>query len=196
MVTVHARELRLVQYPSLTWITPHMLYPILSRLTAFESVTCLSLHSFSLRPFNEEDILAIFGRFFPTVRELNLEEPRATVGDLFRFLCRFRVLDNLSISDPEWEPGNTSPATGVGAVPPLRGTLYFLRLHADSENFVNLLASMPIAFKDILFANCRLPSKPVNRLLRRLSSSLKSFCASAWFDGGSRLVHIPLISND
>ena len=189
MATTHARELRLVQYPTLMWITPHMLHPILPRFTAFRAVTCLSIHLFSVRLFSGVDTQAIFGHFFPTVKELNLEEPRATAKGLHQFICRFLVLDHLSISDPEWEPGNTILAPEVETVPPLRGTLHFLRLHPDSAKFVDLLARMPVAFRDILFVNCQLPSTPVNRLLRRLSPTLKSFSASAWLSGGSQQVH-------
>lgn len=194
LATIHARELRLVQYASLTWITPHMLYPILSRFSAFKAITRLSLHSLSVRAFNEVDTRAIFGHFFPTVKELNLEEPRATAKSLLGFLSRFQVLDNLSISSPEWEPEDTSVALEVETVPPLRGMLHFLWFHADSATFINLLAKVPISFQSVLFVNCRLPSTPINRLLRRLSPSLKSFSASAWFNGGFKPVYPSLCS--
>jgi len=192
LATVHARELRLVQYPSCKWITPHMLYPILPRFAMFRTVTRLSLHLFSVHLFNKADTQTIFGHFFPTVKELNLEEPYTTVKGLHQFICHFLVLDNLSISDPEWESEDTPLDLEVETAPPLRGMLYLLRLHPNSAKFVDLLARMPVAFRDVLFVNCQLPSMPVNRLLRRLSPSLKSFSASAWLNGVFQRLHSSL----
>jgi hypothetical protein len=125
-----------------------MLYPMLPRLSAFRTVTRLSLHSFSVHFFNETDIRAIFSHLFPTVKELNLENPCAVAGSLHKFICHFVVLDHLTISDPEWEPGN-EPLDDVEIVPPLRGTLHLQGFYADSGEFLDLLARTPVAFRGI-----------------------------------------------
>lgn len=184
LATVHARELRLVQYPAFMWITPSILFSILPRFAAFRSVTSLSLHSLSLHEFGDVDTQHVFGHFSPTVRELDLSEPRATPRGLIRFLHSFWTLDDLSISDPEWDHETEAPPIAeAGTLPPLHGTLHFLRLHADSADFVSLLAGLPVAFQHVSLVNCQLPSTPINRLLMRLSTSLKSFSVSAWFYG-------------
>ena len=174
-----------------------MLYPMLPALSAFRTVTRFSLHSLSVHFFNETDIQAIFGHFFPTVKELNLEEPCAAAGSLHKFICHFAVLDHLTISDPEWELGSES-LDEVETIPPLRGTLHLRGLYADSEEFLDLLARTPAAFQDILFVGCQLPSEPTNRLLRHLSRSLKSFSASTWFNGELKFkpARLPRITDD
>jgi len=107
------------------------------------------------------------------------------VNGLIRFLLHFRVLDNFSISDPEWDDEDGAPSVSASTEPPpFRGELYLLRLHADSANFIDLLASIPIAFQRVTIVNCRLPAAPINRLLDQLSLSLRTFSMSAWFDGG------------
>ena len=179
---MHARELRLVQYPSLMWITPRTLSPILPRFTAFKSITTLSLHSFSAHHFNNLDTETIFGHFFPTVRKLDLDEPRTTAKALLRFLCNFRALDDLTISDPEWDYETGPPlAAEATTLPPLRGTLHFMRLHADSADFVSLLVGLPVAFQHVSLVSCQLPSASINLLLEQLSSNLKSLSLSSWF---------------
>ena len=185
---IHARELHLVQYQSFMWITPHLLYPILPRLAAFNKITSLSLHSFSIHPFDATDIRTIFRHLFQTVRDLNLEEPHANAASLLGFLSHFKVLDDLSISDPEWDHECGAPSVlGEQTWPPLRGTLHFLRIHEDSAEFINLLADITTALQEISLVNCQLPSALINRLLNRTSSSLKIFSMSAWSYSGLRL---------
>lgn len=170
------------------WITPHLLYPILPRFAAFNKITSLSLHSFSTHPFDAIDTRAIFGHLFQTVQDLNLEEPRATATSFLGFLSHFRVLDDLSVSDPEWDHDSSeSSILGAQTWPPLRGTLHFLRIHADSAEFIKLLANIPTAFQEISLTNCRLPSALINQLLDRISSNLKIFSMSTWLRGGFRL---------
>lgn len=188
MATTYARELRLVQYPSFMWIVPWMLSPILPQFAAFKNITSLSFHSLSVHDFDDFDTRSIFGHFFLTVRKLDLNEPRATTKGLLRFLCNFRTLDDLSISDPKWDrETEVSPPAEAVTPPPLRGALHFLRLHADSTSFINLLARIPLAFRRVSLVNCQLPSKPIDLLLKRVSQSLKSFSVSSWFIGASRL---------
>lgn len=185
MATKYARELRLVQRPSFMWIVPFLLYPILHQFAAFDNVTSLSLDSLSIHYFNEADIARIFGHFFPTVRTLNLEDSRFSVGGLLRFILRFRVLDDVSVCDPEWDDeDDVSLVSDSAELPPFRGELHFMGLHPDSVGFVNLLAHVPIAFQRVSVLNCRLPPAPINRLLKRLSPSLTSFSMSGWFDSG------------
>ena len=134
--------------------------------------------------FDDVNAWSVFEHFFPTVRKLDLDQPRATPRGLLRFLCNFCTLEDLDISDPEWnhEIGG-SWAVEVGALPSLHGTLHLMRLHADSADFVSLLAGLPVAFRRLSLANCRLPSTPINLLLTRLSQSLESFSVSSWFNG-------------
>jgi len=164
------------------WITPQTLSPILPRFAAFKNVTTLSLHSFSAHHFDDLDTEAVFGHFFLTVRKLDLDEPRTTAKCLLRFLCNFCALDDLSISGPEWDhETDPQPDTEVGTLPPLGGTLHFLRLHADSADFISLLAELPVAFQHVSLVNCQLPSAPINQLLMQLSSNLESLSLSSWF---------------
>lgn len=161
-----------------------MLYPILHRFAMFNNVTSLSLDSFSINHFNEVDITGIFRHFFPTVRKLNLDDPRSSANGLIQFLLHFQVLDDFSISDPEWDDEKNAPALPTSAeLPPFRGELHLLRLHADSADFIGLLACIPIAFQRVSIVNCKLPSIPINRLLNQLSSNLRAFSISAWFGG-------------
>ena len=164
------------------WITPQILSSIFPRFSAFKNITSLSLHLFSVHHFDDLDIQSCFQHFFPTVQKLNLEGPRTTAIGLLLFLCNFRALDDFSISDPEWDhETNAPPAPEARMLPPLRGTLHFLRVHADSANFVSLLAGLSVAFQRVSLVNCQLPSTSINLLLKRLSSSLKSFSSSSWF---------------
>ena len=189
LATTHARELRLVQYPSFMWIVPPMLSPILPQFAAFKNITSLSLHSLSVHDFDDAETLSIFGHFFQTVRKLDLDEPRATTRSLLRFLCNFCALDDVSISDPKWDyETEVPPPAGAVTPPPLHGTLHFLRLHADSADFVRLLARLPLAFRRVSLVNCQLSSTSIDLLLKRLSSSLKSFSMSSWFVGASKVV--------
>jgi hypothetical protein len=185
LATKYARELRLVQRPPFMWIVPSLLHPILHRFAMFKNVTSLSLNSLSIHHFNEVDTTKIFGHFFPTVRKLSLEDPRSSARGLLWFILRFRVLDDLSICDPEWDDEESALLVSCSAeMPPFRGELEFLRLHDGSADFVNLLARVPIAFRRISIINCQVPSAQINRLLNRLSPSLASFSMSAWFDSG------------
>jgi len=105
------------------------------------------------------------------------------VNGLVRFILHFRVLDDLSISNPEWDDEDGTPLDLTSTEPPpFRGELYFLGLHADSADFIDLLARFPIAFQQVLVVNCQLPPAPINRLLNQLSQSLRAFSMSAWFD--------------
>lgn len=188
LATIYARELRLVQYPSLMWITPPMLSSILPQFAAFKNITSLSLHSLTVHDFDDVNTRSIFGHLLPTVRKLDLEGPRATARGLFHFLCNFCALDDLSISDPEWDHEIEVPsAAEIGRLPPLRGTLHLMRLHADSVDFVGLLGGLPAAFRRVSLVNCQLPPGPINLLLKRLSSSLVSFSVSSWFIGVSKM---------
>jgi len=195
MVTKYAQELRLVQQPSFMWIIPVFLYPILPQFAMFDSVTSLSFDSFSLHQFDEDDIVEIFGHFFPTVQKLDLGDLRSTVGRLVRFLLHFRVLDDFSISDPKWDEDDAPLASASVDPPPFRGELYFMGLNADSADFVSLLACIPIAFQRVSVVGCQLPSAPLNRLLNQLSLSLREFSMSTWFDGGFK-AHLVLLSAD
>lgn len=181
----YAQELRLVQLPSFMWIVPFLLYPILHQFAMFDNVTSLTLNSFSIHHFDEFDITEIFGHFFPTVRKLDLEGPRSSVNDLVRFLLHFRVLDDFSICDPEWDDeGNTRFISASAELPPFSGELHLVGLHADSADFIGLLALNPVAFQRVLIVNCQLPPDPINQLLSRLSLSLRTFSMSGWFYGG------------
>ena len=164
------------------WITPRILSSIIPRFSAFKNITSLSLHSFSVHHFDDLDIQSCFQHVFATVQKLNLEGPRTTAIDLLLFMCNFRALDDFSISDPEWDHETSGPpAPEVRVLPPLRGTLHLLRVHADSADFVSLLAGLSVAFQRVSLVNCQLPSTTINLLLKRLSSSLKSFSSSSWF---------------
>ena len=173
-----------------------MLYPILHQFAMFNNVTSLSLNSFSLHHFNEVDITEIFEHFFPTVRKLSLEDLCSSVDALIWFLLRFRVLDDLSICDPEWDDEDNALFVSASAeLPPFRGELHFLRLHADSVDFIDLLARIPIAFQQVSVVNCQLPSASINRLLNQLSPSLRVFSMSGWFDSALKtfsVLHCPL----
>ena len=184
----YAQELRLVQRPAFMWIAPFLLYPILHQFAMFTNVTSLSLNCFSIHYFNEDEITEVFEHFFPTVRTLNLEDPRSSVNGLIRFLLHFRVLDDFSVSDPEWDGEDVLPVIPTSAkLPPFRGELYLLRLHADSADFIGLLAHIPIAFRRVLVVSCQLPPAPINRLLNQLSPSLRQFSMSTWFDSESKV---------
>ena len=173
-----------------------MLSSILPRFAAFQSITSLSLHSLSIHHFDDVDIRSIFGHLFQTVRRLDLEEPHATARGLLRFLCNFCALEDLSISDPEWDRETKVPqAAEAGSTPPLHGTLHFLRLHADSADFVSLLAGLPIAFRCVSLVNCQLPSTPVNLLLKGLAQSLAALTVSSWFNGVSDPPRSPFPTN-
>ena len=169
------------------WIVPPMLSPILPQFAAFKNITSLSLHSLSVHDFDDTETQSIFGHFFLTVRKLDLDEPRATTRGLLRLLSNFRTLDDLSISDPKWDHETEVPTPAEAVTPPpLHGTLHFLRLHADSADFVSLLVRLPLAFRRVSLVNCQLPSMSIDLLLKRLSSSLKSFSVSSWFVGTSK----------
>lgn len=184
-VAAYARQLHLVQYQSLEWITPRLLYPILHQFAAFRNVSSLSLHSLSIELFDAADVKAIFGHFFPTVRSLDLEGPRAKATSLLEFLLHFQALDDLGISDPEWDHESATPLTGRQVWPPLRGTLHFRGVRADSVEFIDLLTGIPIAFRHVCLVCCQLPPALINQLLDRTSSCLKTFSISTWFRGGS-----------
>jgi hypothetical protein len=184
LATTHARKMRLVQSPSLMWITPWFLSTILPQFTAFKNITSLSFHSFSIQRFDDLTTQSTFGHFFPTLRKLDLEKPQTTVNGLLRFLRNFIVLDDFGISDPEWAREAGSPDTSdMGTSPPLCGRLRLLGLRNDSTDFVTLLAGFPIAFQHVSLVNCQLPFTSINLLLRRLSPKLKSFSASSCFTG-------------
>lgn len=192
LATTHAHELRLVQYPSFIWIKPSMLEPILPQFARFKSVTILSLHSFSVHHFSDFETRSILGHFFPTVRKLNLEDPRATARGLLRFICNFKALDDLRISGPEWDhESKVLPASELGTPPPLHGTLHLQSLHVDSVDFFTLLTGLPIAFRCVSLANCQLPSILTNSLLRRLTPSLKTLSVSSWTNGMFASAHFP-----
>lgn len=174
-----------------------MLHPILHRFAMFNNVASLSLNSLSIHYFNEVDIIDIFGHFFPTLRELNLEGPRSSVNGLIQFLLHFRVLDDFSICDPEWDDEGNAPFVPASAeLPPFRGELHFMRLHADSVDFITHLARIPVAFRRVLMVNCQLPPASINQLLDRLSPSLRSFSMSAWFDGELKGLLCPALPAD
>lgn len=174
------------------WIRPSMLEPILPRFTTFQSITSLSFYSLSVRHFEGADIQSIFGHFFQTVQKLVLEEPRATARGLFHFLRNFHALDDLSISNPEWDhETEVSPAAGARALSSLHGTLSLRRLGADSADFVGLLAGLPASFRRIWLVDCQLPSMQINLLLNRLTPSPTPPC----IDGAPNYFIPPNLSN-
>ena len=192
LATTHARELHLVQYPSFMWIRPSMLEPILPRFTTFQSVTSLSFYSLSVRHFEGADIQSIFGHFFQTVRKLVLEDTCATARGLFHFLCNFHALDDLSISNPEWDHEIEVPqAAEASAFPSLHGTLSLRRLGANSADFVGLLAGLSTSFRRIWLVDCQLPSMQINLLLKRLAPSQAHPC----IDGVPNYFIPPFLSN-
>lgn len=176
------------------WLEPKILRLVSPYLSLFRAVTTLSLHSLPIFHFDEDDVSAVFGQFFPTVKKLNLDDPTSSPRELIHFLCHFSAVENLSISSPEWvERGSSiSPA---GSIPPFTGKLYLSKFQQDSTPFVRLLSKLPMSFRHITVIDCDWDPLPFSHLLRRVSHSLKHLAVSAWIKGmflRHELVHILL----
>lgn len=164
------------------WLEPQTLRLASPYLSSFRAVTSLSLHSLPVYRFDEEDVNAIFGHFFPTVKKLSLDDPKSSPHGLIRFLSHFSAMENLSVSDPAWvEQG--AVISIVGYTPPFTGKLYLSGFQQNSTPFIRLLSKSPINFRHIIIMNCDWDPLPFSRLLRCMSHSLRFLAVSAWFKG-------------
>lgn len=184
----HTRKLRLIQYPWNVWLEPRVLRQLSPHLSSFCAVTTLSLHSLPLYLFSGDDLMAIFGHFFHTIRRLDLDHPNSTPQGLISFLCRFSAIENLTISSPEWVSSDDEPTFPAEHTPPFTGKLSLSKFQEDSSTFVRLLSEFPINFWSIKVLDCEWDPLPFGYLLRRVSHSLKHFAVSAWSNGELRFV--------
>jgi len=164
------------------WLEPQTLRLASPYLSSFRAVTTLSLHFLPVYRFNEDDMNAIFGQFFSTVKKLDLDRPTSSPRGLIYFLCNFSAMESLSVSSPEWVEQSDLIAP-VGYIPPFTGKLYLSGFQQDSTPFIRLLSKLPISFRWITVMNCDWDPLPFSRLLRRVSHSLKHLAVSAWFKG-------------
>jgi hypothetical protein len=165
------------------WLEPQVLHLVSPHLSSFREITTLSLHSLSLSLFSQADINAIFGHFFFTVKKLNLDDPNSTPQALIHFICRFSVMENLAISSPRWASPDGRPAAPIAHIPPFTGKLCLYKFQQDSATFVRLLSMLPINFGSVAVVDCGWDPLPFNRLLYRVSHTLKYLAVSAWFNG-------------